>query len=582
MVGAIVADHLGELNSNYEVLRGVDIVKAYLNSGGTGACMSKAEAGYTLAKGHHPSEVYDMPNISMAVLRNDKGDITARSMLYDASETDKRFIRVYGDAKLKKMLVRAGYKAGAWHGAEFKAIRLDPARDTINLVMPYLDGNGAPGSTTVSYVAYVGGKLLAISYNLACKYHAKFGPPGAVCATNTSGVCALKEIMESDVNAVCPLSGKNIGLEDASVLFWLNGAIVSAHPDAIEDGPYGNFIARRTKGGSLVNVFAPMDVPTFTNERGTQSIDSDEQRMFDGQLKLSAVYYPDEQGWLSAGCYETFPAGTKKDRNGQLIKAVDAVSIICMSEEGQPIKSTVHQQEVSKGWIKVHSLHRGQDLYAMPDVLVHKTISGRKVVNSIHAVKKTYKSQWEFTRNLTAVRVGHMTFFVAKGDEVPSINNQLGISLLRADYETMPDLRKSIYRLIRKNYSYVYVNNNYVNNNYVQTYSEDNFPLEAGMSDPTSGMSSDITVKLMYYVLQLREAEANAIDYNDQHAGPTVLPVPTNLPQPSAVLAGETNLPGYATGETFISTGTASWLGTSTTTPTYTPVYHAVTAASVV
>lgn len=127
----------------FAIVAGVDILEIY------------SELGLDF-DGAGVSRAYDAPNISMATLRNSSGTLISRSMLYTPSDTDKRYIRVYGDALLQSMLVGEGYRAGIWHGAEFNLVVCGPG-----YLMPHLDGSNTAGGD-MSHVMLLNGKITSV------------------------------------------------------------------------------------------------------------------------------------------------------------------------------------------------------------------------------------------------------------------------------------------------------------------------------------------------------------------------------------------------------------------------------------
>ena len=515
VIAQVVADHLGELDGSYETITGADITKSYLSAGGTAACMSKSKSGYS-TMGHHPSEVYDMPNISMAILRNNSGAIVARCMLYDASPTDKRYIRVYGDLKLKKKLTRAGYKAGSWVGAEFKVIELDGEPTFPRLVMPYLDANGATGSSEHCNVALIGDRLTAVSSKTAQRFRKLFGSQAAVCATNTSGHYNFTKLDPNNLYSVCALSGKIIPDDEEPTKYWSDGKIILIHPESM---PEPSSVFYYYSGTSRQTVFAADDTPTFMHG-GYIIIDTDAHRLTAGFYKLSMKYYPEEQDWKR----QSYPNLTPyRDRNSEVIKLEDAVQVIVKTPGGNA-KVYVHQQEVKKGWIKVHSLQRGKDLYAEPDVTIHRTSSGRKVVEGIHNIEQTYKGLWEFARSLSSTHlpiVGVVNYSL-KSEVAPSIDNEEGWTLIEEALRKSGDPEADVWTYLQGNHRYRIVNG-------TSLYAMRNLNWDHVARDiPNSD------VQHLCYMLRTLKAEAEALDYNGQHMGPAIV---DNLPEPSTVIS---------------------------------------------
>lgn len=89
----------------------------------------------------HPTAVYaNCPGVRLAYLEPDPGKFTARCFVFEASETDKRMIRGFGDdGPLLGALEKQGFTYGSWEGAKLHAIPHDNVGG--QFVMPYLDGD---------------------------------------------------------------------------------------------------------------------------------------------------------------------------------------------------------------------------------------------------------------------------------------------------------------------------------------------------------------------------------------------------------------------------------------------------------
>lgn len=511
VVQALVADHLGELDNTFEILTGEAITEVYRKSGGTSACMSKGLVDYPGAAGHHPSEAYWAPNISMAVLRNAAGDVTARSMLFTPSETDKRFIRVYGDLKLRKKLLRSGYIQGTWVGAEFNTIVIPcTSADKVRFVLPYLDCNGSTASPVGSTVAYYDGKVRGVSEELGRKLRTVGGISATVCAANTGGYYEITPVNSTDAVVKCAVSGVDIDLmiED-TYKYFKDDVLVSvckAVADVSSTALYRCSVNARTQ---LVNI--PTDTLTYTHNFET-FIDTPEQRQFSGYERLSSKYYTEPE-WVLKTRYNSGLA--YRETVHGLIKPEDAVQVISLNSQGKAIATYIHQQEVTKGWVKVHSVKRGEAVWAEPTVGIVKTVGGRKVVPGVHAVQQTYDSKWEFSRNLVVRYVlGSFSYLDVKSatpiaEHSPSMYNLIR-GVLLAD-KPLGNLEVEACKRISETFRYSTVNG-------VPLYRKALTRLKD--AEGCEVITESSLYKHLKYILDVHNAEANAIDYNDQHVGP--------------------------------------------------------------
>jgi hypothetical protein len=109
---------------------GADIVHAYIN--GPHSCMA-----YDLNHwdtGHHPAEVYDSPDVALAIAK--KGDrIVGRALI---NIPEQCYSTIYGNyTALTPYLEQQGYTDGDMEGVRLKRIE---ANGSFSFVMPYLDG----------------------------------------------------------------------------------------------------------------------------------------------------------------------------------------------------------------------------------------------------------------------------------------------------------------------------------------------------------------------------------------------------------------------------------------------------------
>jgi len=146
-IKAIDELHRSEMSLELEILTGVEGIRAaYLE--GPSSCMSKPWHDAEKARGTeyaasapwfngvHPVDAYDMPGMGVAVTRDPKGKINGRCLVYTNGE-DKRAIRVYGDASLKRRLLRNGY---VFRGLSKMPLKLIPVKTPELLTMPASQG----------------------------------------------------------------------------------------------------------------------------------------------------------------------------------------------------------------------------------------------------------------------------------------------------------------------------------------------------------------------------------------------------------------------------------------------------------
>lgn len=118
------------------------------------ACMSKGSTSYSTHP-RHPLEAYiGAPGLSLAYIEKDNQFIS-RCFTYanPEQETDKRYVRVYGDSVIAAQLDKMGYRRASLEGVRIPRIQLTVNKKAVYLV-PYIDDHsqGAQGTGTVQAV----------------------------------------------------------------------------------------------------------------------------------------------------------------------------------------------------------------------------------------------------------------------------------------------------------------------------------------------------------------------------------------------------------------------------------------------
>lgn len=530
MVRDICAAHAGEISGEFELITGAAISEAYRELGNRGACMSYADDRYSGMADHRPTDVYDMPNIALAVIRNSDGSIKARAMVYTPSEDDKRYIRIYLDSQLETRLRRAGYRPGTWHGAEFKAIVVGASGDKDRVVLPYLDGNGAAGGPAVSQVAYMGGKLLSVTSAMAVRIR-RVSPDSVVTATSTGGSVWLQNLVDGDFNKVCPMSGQTYNeLTAETEKAYMDGKVV----DILEGTALGPFyyqvdtLYRRQS----VSVWAARSEPTFKSSRYGRMIASPDAIVQYGLKKMHPTYYPEDSGdyIYLVGLYSADQQAYKVCGN-YLIKTVDAVAVIQMvdmDEGGQtPKKVWIHQEEIDQTYTKVHSEHAGKPFYAKVGVPVEKTASGRKVVAGVHAVVRLVTGGLEFSRNTDEEYFMGQSFYVLKKDNNPAAFDGAKQAMISARLEEYmlkenQNLKQAMWTFAGNYCSYsLYIDGTV----YYADEKREKHPSVEKLLESAQVRDSSYS-KHMKYWYNMKLAEMSAVDYN----------LPQEVPAPAITL----------------------------------------------
>lgn len=393
IVQDMVSDHTSEVSDEIELLYGQDIVNVYKQVQGPSSCMSKSDWDGTE---QHPAEVYDAEGIAMAVLRDGTGRITTRALVYHASETDKRYIRVYTDSKLTKRLQRAGYVAGTWHGAKFKTIlhnnQSGAGFGTNAYVFPYLDGNGGAGSNNVSSVACIDGVITGVTADAATKLNNHAGRIVTGVAVQTSGKLNLKNIDSTEFSRTCALTGVKLNiLIDNMLTYWDGFQKLDIADSAVL---VYNLIKVVYSADYASSLWTSATMPVFTS-RSTTYLDTVANRHNQGFYKLDEKYYG-VTDWVR---YSSDQYVVTDVNAHTVIKVEDAVAVISQGFINDVQTTNMHKSQLDYTWTKVHSDIKGRGMYATEGVEVVKTLSGRKVVFGIHEIVQLWDDTYEFKRN---------------------------------------------------------------------------------------------------------------------------------------------------------------------------------------
>jgi hypothetical protein len=394
------ADLLGEL----ELISGPDIAEAYQQKG-PHSCMSYKRGNWNGIGAFHPCDAYNAPGFSLAVMRNSKGEISARSLTWINPDDpgDKRYVRVYGDTALKRRLERNGYVAAGFAGARLKKIQMpsntdDP--DTVLFVAPYLDGvHGSPGGKHDGRYVVPDGEWLRIvdtetasNINKVVSDSAQLTNANGYVRISRSAIKALRELEKP-----CPITGLPISILDRSCTpVWYGGEYTLVHRSAVPEGSPA-FLGYSSPDYYM---WLPIlqaeghETKTFVHD-ARMLIDNKYTREAFGYVMLSPKYYPDA-GWVLKG---EGGVSVHKTRDGEHILESDAVYLIYMADNGDADYTVVHKTDpVLEKAKKIHRLSKKLPTYAMPDVKTVTTRSGFEVVPRLYNVAQLYDGSWVFRR----------------------------------------------------------------------------------------------------------------------------------------------------------------------------------------
>lgn len=393
----LTEEHIAELSDEVEFVEGEQIVDEYINfPSGVGACMTKE----SFTKANHPAWVYATEKVKLALVRDSGGKVISRSLVYEPSEDDKRYIRAsYGSPVLEKRLKRKGYKAGTFVGAKLNLKICEEPSDgsgKVKFLLPYIDGNGQAGSERWSCVAILDGELKVISQEMLSKLRA-LDPAYVASGINTSGTARIKPVDTASFKTTCVLTGKPINL-----LTTANDVVkVLVKPDTVE---YAITAELHSTGATnwrrmwidenYVYVHPDQQIVvegiTYPNHKAALRAE--------GLSKLDEVFYPEMQGWRR-GREVLFTS------DNRAILSKDTVRMVRKDSEGGLEVVTMHKSELPEKAVKVHSSRTGVQNYVAADVPVQRTVSGRKVHEMVNSIAKLVTGELEFTNKIHALNL---------------------------------------------------------------------------------------------------------------------------------------------------------------------------------
>jgi hypothetical protein len=254
---------------------------------------------FNITNDRHPSEAYEAPGMGVAYTKDSRGRIKSRAVVWvnPSNADDKRYVRIYGDPILGKILIRSGYKQSSLKGATLAIIpriTRERAGHQNEYVMPYLDGPGGnQGSGDGAYVMLDKNVMRIISQEEAREINDSVGVGFTAQAKTTSAYVTLMPVPAAIFTS--EKTGLTYeGYTYKQVRYWDAASTSTKVCEKSETSPndceyYG------VVQGSMTRVYADSDdTPTFRCEisgmRG-RWIDTFENREHCHMRLLSEAYY---------------------------------------------------------------------------------------------------------------------------------------------------------------------------------------------------------------------------------------------------------------------------------------------------
>ena len=413
----VVSDHMAELSDEVEWIQHGDIAAVYL-SGKVGACMSKVDSAFVAG---NPTEAYNAPGATMAVMRDSNGDINARCLVVDG----KHYIRGYGDAQLVKRLDRLGLTPGGWFGFKFKTIPVprELVCDDNWYVMPYLDGMNGMGSEAKSSVALIDGVITSVSLDYANKLR-RLVTGCVATAVSTNGRVKLFNIESSRFSAVDYFTGNLISRFDSHIKLFVDNT------EHITNELPLNFVLART----LIN-----NTRETRHMRIEDTVECRNYSRYDAaHLESYDIVQLDAELYFGAVPKYIDRILTRTTISGKVITTGD--SVLMLTDSGN---MTVHRSElVTTGKTKHIKLSDAQ--WALPGTKLYLTPSGRKVHPLTHDVRMMYDGMYDFNRNIKSIRVMRKEFWVPKAPPVPLSTDEGSVLWNKAVAFTLTQFREEM------------------------------------------------------------------------------------------------------------------------------------------
>lgn len=533
VIETLTTKHKADLSDEIEFVTGLDIVKVY-KSRALESCMTK-DFDSSAFDGHHPTEVYDAPNIRMAVLRDSSGKITARSLVYEPlgpSGSEKFYIRCYGEGTLQRRLVRQGYTPGSFLGAKLKKIPL-PKLNKDYYAMPYLDSFGGASTIKAGVPVLLDDEIVIMPTDQAHAIESFLGL-SIGSSTSTLGYVKLSPVKSSDLTVVDPILGESVDILELAGRRLLDyvttsGEVVRSRATAVEYRNYRGVAAfaevvnRCTFNSEGIECMAYcLGTDETFSHKYDRYLDTPATRKALGYARLSQMLYPElwEDGktpeYLAKGDYVFVDVSGEQ----HAVLKSDCVKVLRKGDQDTVVSTYQHRTTfVKTSYVKVHrSSAKDPDTWA-PHELIVQTSSGRKVVPNYHDVRQEFfTGMWEFERNLTSLWLDGTTYYVRR--ETPNAERRVAdeIAQRRFDEFTARGATVEALQIMQLDLSYSVPCGRYNSLNIALERLERQYQLPYALIVEAAGaylktlherLSRRLGTLLLYYA-----AEISAVDYN--------------------------------------------------------------------
>ncbi len=424
------AEHRADMLAEIELLPPSQFQWAYMN--GPTSCMSHKPDYWHMPDHVHPLDAYDAPGFHLAIIRKSKAEegISARCVVWINPDNpeDKRAIRVYGDAALKRRLLKNGYKFIPFTGAKIRTVPVKKgskpdAAGTIACAVPYLDGVDGTGTDGYQLIRRADGYLHIISNVDAGMLTALAG--GHVLSGRVQGKIDMSLYPEDKLAYRCGMTGEiRDSLQDEPAKFYTPDPgvmqVSSAWLHTQDQEAITNI--KVFEGGSFQSCWVFSSVTPMFKDHGVWFLDRTEERRQRNFYRLDAALYPDRQDeWLAL---IDVVLGSKIDEAGEVTSYHDVVlhraDMLRVATRERGV-ITIHKDTLPKSAVRVADID-GDKCYAAPGASYVVTDSGRKVLPGLHEVVRLHNGVWTYKRNALSYNLGNLgTTWVLKKDFVDGV-----------------------------------------------------------------------------------------------------------------------------------------------------------------
>jgi hypothetical protein len=419
-IQTLESDHRAEINAAYKVATtSADIRQVYTTMDGDSGCMRKLPIHYGIENDVHPSEAYEAPGMGVAYTERD-GVIKSRSVIWvnPIDAKDKRFVRIYGDPVLRKLLIRDGFVQTHLAGAKLKKIPyVGRGDDPRGYLSPYLDGPGGAQSDPNCYVALDGEWLTIIGREAADKLNRAASTVGANYAAQSKSYENARVILDPvpNMDFVSDMTGKTYSmLRDTKVRYYSDeGEYKTAELEELPTTGVRYYVryTMESPRAPMTLAYAKSTTASFFHNRDSRTyIDTQVNRDDLGYQRLSTKYYT--SGELACG------GATVKDAEGveHYVNHIDLMDVIDADGDLTQMHATEFTAMRKQGYIRCSPLNEGRES------AIHKSSTdlGRSAGGTVFSKSRTerfvplFTGEWVRTVETTMKNIFNVRFRVLK------------------------------------------------------------------------------------------------------------------------------------------------------------------------